>query len=109
MSGSVVPVYRSASRIDVNRLVMGAGVVALAGLLGAVAVQPGVTWRLPALVLTGVAIGAVLLRTTFGFAGAFRGVVERRDASGFQGPGPDRYKLPPELFESHLAAIAAAG
>lgn len=34
---------------------------------------------------------------------------EERDASGFQGPGPDRYKLPPELFESHLAAIAAAG
>ena len=84
MSGSVVPVFRGAARIDVNRLVMGAGVVALAGLLGAVAVQPGVTWRLPALVLTGVAIGAVLLRTTFGFAGAFRGVVERGDASGFQ-------------------------
>ncbi len=39
---------------------------------------------MPALVLVGVGIGAVLLRTTFGFAGAFRALIERRDASGFQ-------------------------
>lgn len=32
-----------------------------------------------------------------------------RDSSGFQGSGPDRYKLPPELFASHLGAIAATG
>ena len=63
---------------------MGAGLAGLAGLLAASALQPGATWRLPALVLVGAAIGAVLLRTTFGFAGAFRAVVERRDGSGFQ-------------------------
>ena len=72
------------SRIDVNRLVIGAGLAGLAGLLAAVMLQPGTTWRLPALVLTGTAIGAVLLRTSFGFAGAFRALIERRDASGFQ-------------------------
>ena len=32
----------------------------------------------------GCGIGAVLLRTTFGFAGAFRAAVERGDGSGFQ-------------------------
>jgi peptidoglycan/xylan/chitin deacetylase (PgdA/CDA1 family) len=31
------------------------------------------------------------------------------DASGFQGPGPDRYKLDWTLFEQHLRAIAEAG
>ena len=70
--------------LDANRLVLAVGIAALAGLLAAVALQPGTTWRMPALVLSGVAIGAVLLRTTFGFAGAFRAVVERRDGSGFQ-------------------------
>jgi uncharacterized membrane protein YedE/YeeE len=70
--------------LDVNRVVAAGASIALAALLGAVIMQGGTTWRLLALVLTGVAIGAVLLRTTFGFAGAFRGVVERRDASGFQ-------------------------
>lgn len=32
-----------------------------------------------------------------------------RGSSGFQGPGPDRYKLTPELFAAHLEAIAATG
>jgi peptidoglycan/xylan/chitin deacetylase (PgdA/CDA1 family) len=32
-----------------------------------------------------------------------------RDSSGFTGPGPDRYKLTPELFAEHLDAIAASG
>lgn len=31
-----------------------------------------------------------------------------RNSSGFQGPGPDRYKLSPERFAAHLNAIAAA-
>ena len=83
MSGAVV-VSRPFGSIDVNRLVLGGGLAALAGLLATVSLQAGATWRLPALVLLGVAIGAVLLRTTFGFAGAFRAVIERRDGAGFQ-------------------------
>ncbi len=69
--------------VDANRIVLGLGGLCLGGLLTAVVAQPGATWRLPALVLMGVAIGAVLLRTSFGFANAFRAVVERRDGSGF--------------------------
>lgn len=34
---------------------------------------------------------------------------EKRDSSGFQGPGPDRYKLAPDIFAAHLDAIAATG
>lgn len=83
MSGAIALATPS-RRLDPNRLVIAAGLAALAGLLAAVILQPGATWRMPALVLTGAAIGAVLLRTTFGFAGAFRSLIERRDASGFQ-------------------------
>ena len=57
---------------------------ALAGLLAAAWLQAGNSWRMPALVFVGVGIGAVLLRTSFGFAGAFRALVERGDASGFR-------------------------
>ena len=71
-------------RSDINRLVLGIGLAALAGLLAAAAMQPGTNWRMPALVLVGFGIGAVLLRTMFGFAGAFRALVERGDASGFR-------------------------
>ena len=84
MSGTVALHLPSSRRTDLNRLIIGAGSAALAGLLAAVALEPHDTWRMPALVLTGAAIGAVLLRTTFGFAGAFRALVERRDASGFR-------------------------
>ena len=69
---------------DLNRLVLGGGLALLAGLLAAVTLEPHNNWRMPALVLVGVGIGAVLLRTTFGFAGAFRALIERRDASGFR-------------------------
>ena len=72
------------ARSDVNRLVLGGGLALLAGLLAAVTLEPHNTWRMPALVLVGVGIGAVLLRTTFGFAGAFRALIENRDASGFR-------------------------
>ena len=75
----IVPWFNGA-----NRLVLVVGTAALAGLLAVVVLQQGATWRMPALVLAGAAIGAVLLRTSFGFAGAFRAVVERRDGSGFQ-------------------------
>src|SRR4051794_22447960 len=86
MSGVLtLPILSSAARgSDLNRLVFGAGLALLAGLLAAVALEPHNDWRMPALVLVGVGIGAVLLRTTFGFAGAFRALIERRDASGFQ-------------------------
>ena len=58
--------------------------VLLALLAIAVWAQPHGTWRLPALVLVGAGIGAVLLRTSFGFAGAFRALIQARDASGFR-------------------------
>lgn len=35
--------------------------------------------------------------------------VTERNSSGFQGPGPDRYKLAPALFAAHLEAIASTG
>ncbi len=84
MSGAVILTRPARGRFDVNRLVLGTGLALLAGLLAAVALQPHSTWRMPALVLAGAAIGAVLLRTTFGFAGAFRALIELRDASGFR-------------------------
>lgn len=34
---------------------------------------------------------------------------EQRGASGFQGPGPDRYKLSPERFDDHLASVIGSG
>jgi uncharacterized protein len=86
MSGAVALPFRSApqSGSDVNRLVLGVGFALLAGLLAAVALEPHNSWRMPALVLVGVGIGAVLLRTAFGFAGAFRALIEQRDTSGFR-------------------------
>jgi len=84
MSGALTLTRPARSRFDVNRLVLGTGLALLAGLLAAVALQPHSTWRMPVLVLAGAAIGAVLLRTTFGFAGAFRALIELRDASGFR-------------------------
>jgi len=58
--------------------------VLLAALMTAVAMQAYGTWRLAALVLVGAGIGAALLRSSFGFASAFRALVQWRDASGFQ-------------------------
>ena len=86
MSGVLsIPIGSPATRgNDLNRLVMAVGLAALAGLLAAAYLQPNNSWRMPALVLVGVGIGGVLLRTTFGFAGAFRALVERGDASGFR-------------------------
>jgi uncharacterized membrane protein YedE/YeeE len=59
----------------------GAGLLALAA---GVAAQPGGSWRLAALAITGALIGATLLRTSFGFANAFRAVVDRGDLSGLR-------------------------
>lgn len=84
MSDAVILTRPARGQVDVNRLVLGAGLTLLAALLTVVSLQPHSTWRLPALVLAGAAIGAVLLRTTFGFAGAFRALIEVRDASGFR-------------------------
>ena len=55
--------------------------LALAAFVGT---QPGGSWRLAALAGTGALIGAALLRTSFGFANAFRAVVERGDLSGLR-------------------------
>jgi uncharacterized membrane protein YedE/YeeE len=84
MSGAVILTRPAPGRLDVNRIVLSAGVALLAVLIWAASTQAHATWRMPALVLAGAAIGAVLLRTTFGFAGAFRALIEVRDASGFR-------------------------
>lgn len=42
------------------------------------------SWRLPLLALVGGGLGFVLFQATFGFAGSFRAVLERRDFSGFR-------------------------
>ena len=60
-----------------------AGTLLLA-LAAAVWMQDRGQWRLAALVMVGAGIGAVLLHTSFGFAGAFRALVQRGDASGFR-------------------------
>ena len=46
--------------------------------------QPHGTWRFAALVAVGGGIGAALLLGNFGFASAFRSLVQWKDASGFQ-------------------------
>lgn len=61
----------------------GLPVLAIAGLV-ALAAQHGADGRVPVLALVGVGLGFVLLQSTFGFAGAFRAVLERGDASGFK-------------------------
>lgn len=67
-----------------NPLIAGGAAFGLAALAAAVYFQAGGTWRLPALVVVGAGIGAVLLRTSFGFAGAFRALVEGGDRTGFR-------------------------
>ena len=84
MSASLTLPGRLVPGLALNRAVLVFGALGLAGLLAVVGLQPGATWRLPMLVLVGAAIGAVLLRTTFGFAGAFRALIEQRNAAGFQ-------------------------
>ncbi len=69
---------------SLNAAVLAGGGVLLAALALGAWLQPGGRWRYAALVLVGAAIGAVLLRTSFGFAGAFRALVQRGDASGFR-------------------------
>jgi uncharacterized protein len=63
-------------------------VVAVAMLLGAAlviaAALNGAGWRAPALSLIGLGLGFVLFKSNFGFAGSFRAVIERGDASGFR-------------------------
>lgn len=72
------------TRPSLNHAVVAAACVGLAVLAGSVWAQPHGQWRFAALVLVGAGIGAVLLRTSFGFAGAFRALVQTRDASGFR-------------------------
>ena len=72
------------TRPGLNAAVATVAVVVLLLLAAGVWMQPHGTWRFPALVLVGAGIGAVLLRTSFGFAGAFRALVQEGDASGFR-------------------------
>ena len=87
MSGSEITRPTLAIRIappSLNSIVAVMSVVSLAVLALLVWTQPGGQWRLAALVLVGSFIGAALLRSSFGFASAFRGLAQWGDASGFQ-------------------------
>ena len=72
------------TRPSLNQAVAGGGSVLLGLLALAVWLQPQGQARFAGLVLVGAGIGAVLLRTSFGFAGAFRALVDGRDASGLR-------------------------
>ena len=66
-----------------QRPVVAFSAILILGLL-ATATLHAASWRAPVLVLIGVALGFVLFKSTFGFAGSFRAVLERGDASGFR-------------------------
>ncbi len=72
------------SQPGLNAIIAVAGTIMLTALAFAVWTQDGGNWRLAALVLVGAGIGAALLRSSFGFAGAFRALVQDGDATGFQ-------------------------
>jgi len=66
---------------DVLRL---SGLLALIGGLVVLSAVYGASLRVPVLAVVGVGLGFVLFQSTFGFAGSFRAVLERGDASGFR-------------------------
>jgi uncharacterized membrane protein YedE/YeeE len=71
-------------RLELNSIIAVCGSLMLVALAVAVWAQPGGHWRMTALMLVGAGIGAALLRTSFGFASAFRALVQHGDATGFQ-------------------------
>ena len=80
-------IFRPAYRLSppgLNGTVLLTASAALAVLAASVWLQPQGQVRFAALVMVGAGIGAVLLRTSFGFAGAFRALVQAGDASGFR-------------------------
>ena len=79
ISGQVSPAARGGTQVVV--IVVSA---LLATILAIAAAMQGAGWRPAALSLIGVAIGFVLFKSSFGFAGSFRAVLERGDASGFR-------------------------
>lgn len=54
------------------------------GVVVVLAAIAGAGWREPVLALVGAGLGFVLFQSTFGFAGSFRAVLERRDFGGFR-------------------------
>ena len=72
------------TRPSLDNTILGLGTALLIALAASVWMQSGGQWRFAALVAVGAGIGAVLLRTSFGFAGAFRAMVQDGDASGFR-------------------------
>nr|AYM53669.1 membrane protein [Cystobacter fuscus] len=96
-----------------NRLIAAACIVALVALAAGVWLQPGGQWRLSALALVGAGIGAVLLLSSFGFAGAFRALIQERDASGFRAHAAmlalASLLMLPMLAQGHLFGQAMRG
>lgn len=69
------------ARPDARRLT--ALLIGIGGLVALAAVH-GSSLRVPLLAMVGVGLGFVLFQSSFGFAGSFRAVLERGDASGFK-------------------------
>jgi hypothetical protein len=65
-----------------NRLILGGDLLLFATLAMAVTQVAGARWQMPFLVVVGASIGFVLFRATFGFAGAFRKLIDERDGRG---------------------------
>ena len=86
MSDAVLRPFRPVrlTRPDLNTLMVAVSGAALVALVAGASMQAGGTWRLGATAVVGAGIGAVLLRTSFGFAGAFRALVQAGDRSGFR-------------------------
>ena len=72
-----------AERPSTQKLVVGS-CAALAALLLGLSALHAETVRAPLLALVGLALGFVLFQSSFGFAGSFKALIERGDATGFR-------------------------
>ncbi len=63
--------------------IVAAGII-ISAILIALAVHFGESLRAPLLTVVGLALGFVLFQSTFGFAGSFKAIIQRRDSTGFR-------------------------
>lgn len=81
--GLVTPEARVANRPTSNRLLLSLLILAAFSLIS-LSYMSSLNLRVAALSFVGIGLGFVLFQSTFGFAGSFRAVLERGDASGFK-------------------------